>query len=243
MKNNIFADKRLNFKDFLIILLSWYFISFSSYYIGEKDFASLIYINDILNFTINVLAHIVFLMIIYSYFNLLYDFKFSDLGFKINKNKIKLKALMVILSLLTAGTILININYNPAADGSFFPLKLKPDIIMSIYSDLPLLAVIFIALLFTAAVEQFLFNKVVFSLFELYFPTPAASILTALFVPVLFLEFNPAFILITFISVIISNYLYIISDYNLFNSIIFYSYFLTLYIAFIYGFDFISILF
>ena len=241
MKNNIFSDKRLNYKDFLIIIVAWYFITLSSYYIIEKDFTSLIYINEILAFAINVLSHIVLLFIIYSYFNLLYDFSFADLGFKFKKEKINLKALFIIISLLTVGVILINLNYRPQVKSSFFPLQLGENIFRIIYSDLPLLIMIFIILIFTASVKQFLFNKVVFSLFALYLPTFLAVILSALFASILFLEFNPAFILIIFISVVISNYLYIISDYNLFAPIIFYSYFLTLYIVFLYGFDFVII--
>ena len=241
MKNNIFSDKRLNYKDFLIIIVAWYFITLSSYYIIEKDFTSLIYINEILAFAINVLSHIVLLFIIYSYFNLLYDFSFADLGFKFKKEKINLKALFIIISLLTVGVILINLNYRPQVKSSFFPLQLGENIFRIIYSDLPLLIMIFIILIFTASVKQFLFNKVVFSLFALYLPTFLSVILSALFASILFLEFNPAFILIIFISVVISNYLYIISDYNLFTPIIFYSYFLTLYIVFLYGFDFVII--
>jgi membrane protease YdiL (CAAX protease family) len=241
LKNNIFSDKRLNYKDFLIIIVAWYFITLSSYYIIEKDFTSLIYINEILAFAINVLSHIVLLFIIYSYFNLLYDFSFADLGFKFKKEKINLKALFIIISLLTVGVILINLNYRPQVKSSFFPLQLGENIFRMIYSDLPLLIMIFIILIFTASVKQFLFNKVVFSLFDLYLPTFLSVILSALFASILFLEFNPAFILIIFISVIISNYLYIISDYALFTPIIFYSYFLTLYIVFLYGFDFVII--
>ena len=241
MKNNIFSDQRLNYKDFLIIIAAWYFITLSSYFIIEKDFTTLIYINEILSFAINVLSHIVFLFIIYSYFNLLYDFSFSDLGFKFKKDKINLSALFSISVLLTIGVILINLNYRPEVKSSFFPLQLGENILKVIYSDLPLLVMIFMILIFTASVEQFLFNKVIFSLFDLYLPSFLAVILSALFASVLFLEFNPAFIIIIFISVIISNYLYIISDYNLFTPIIFYSYFLTLYIVFIYGFDFVII--
>jgi hypothetical protein len=139
------------------------------------------------------------------------------------------------------GVILINLNYRPQVKSSFFPLQLGENIFRMIYSDLPLLIMIFIILIFTASVKQFLFNKVVFSLFDLYLPTFLSVILSALFASILFLEFNPAFILIIFISVVISNYLYIISDYNLFTPIIFYSYFLTLYIVFLYGFDFVII--
>jgi membrane protease YdiL (CAAX protease family) len=241
LKNNIFSDQRLNYKDFLIIIAAWYFITLSSYFIIEKDFTTLIYINEILSFAINVLSHIVFLFIIYSYFNLLYDFSFSDLGFKFKKDKINLSALFSISVLLTIGVILINLNYRPEVKSSFFPLQLGENILKVIYSDLPLLVMIFMILIFTASVEQFLFNKVIFSLFDLYLPSFLAVILSALFASVLFLEFNPAFIIIIFISVIISNYLYIISDYNLFTPIIFYSYFLTLYIVFIYGFDFVII--
>ena len=241
MKNNIFSDQRLNYKDFLIIIIAWYFITLSSYYIIEKDFANLIYINEILAFAINVLSHIVFLFIIYSYFNLLYDFSFSDLGFKFKKEKLNFRALFSIFLILTAGVILINLNYKPEVESSFFPLHLGENIFKVIYSDLPLLVMVFIILLFTASVEQFLFNKVIFSIFNLYLPGFIAVILSALFASFLFLEFNPAFILIIFISVVISNYLYIISDYNLFTPIIFYSYFLTLYIVFIYGFNFVII--
>ena len=241
MKKNIFSDQRLNYKDFLIIIIAWYFITLSSYYIIEKDFTTLIYINEILAFAINVLSHIVFLFIIYSYFNLLYDFSFSDLGFKFQKERINLTALFSISILLTIGVILINLNHRPQVTSSFFPLQLGENIFKVIYSDLPLLVMVFIILLFTASVEQFLFNKVIFSLFNLYLPAFLAVIFSGLFASLLFLEFNPAFILIIFISVVISNYLYIISDYNLFTPIIFYSYFLTLYIVFIYGFDFIII--
>jgi membrane protease YdiL (CAAX protease family) len=241
MKKNIFSDQRLNYKDFLIIIASWYFITLSSYYISEKDFASLLYINEILSFSINILSHFIFLIIIYIYFNLLYDFSFSDLGFKFKVEKINLKALLTISFILTAGVILINLNLKPELKSSFFPLQLENNFFQVIYSDLPLLLIIFIALLFTACVEQFLFNKVIFSLFDLYLPSFLAVILSALFASLMFLEFNPAFILIIFISVIISNYLYIISDYALFTPIIFYSYFLTLYIAFIYGFEFVYI--
>jgi membrane protease YdiL (CAAX protease family) len=241
LKNNIFSDKRLNYKDFLIIIAAWYFITLSSYYIIEKDFTSLIYINEILAFSINVLSHIVFLFIIYSYFNLLYDFSFADLGFKFKKEKVNLKALFFIFTLLTVGVILINLNYRPEVESSFFPLQLGENIFRVIYSDLPLLVMVFTILLFTASVEQFLFNKIIFSLFNLYLPVFLAVIFSGLFASVLFLEFNPAFILIIFISVVISNYLYIISDHNLFTPIIFYSYFLTLYIVFIYGFNFVII--
>ncbi|TDO86090.1 hypothetical protein DFR79_1152 [Halanaerobium saccharolyticum] len=241
MKNNIFSDKRINYKDFLIIIVAWYFITLSSYYIIEKDFTSLIFINEILAFAINVLSHIVFLFIIYSYFNLLYDFSFADLGFKFKKEKVNFKALFYIFLLLTAGVILINLNYRPEVESSFFPLQLGENIFRVIYSDLPLLVMVFIILFFTASVEQFLFNKIIFSLFDLYLPGFIAVIFSGLFASVLFLEFNPAFILIIFVSVIISNYLYLISDYNLFTPIIFYSYFLTLYIVFIYGFDFVII--
>lgn len=241
MNNNIFKDQRLNYKDFLIIIASWYFIRISSYYIMEKDFLSLVYINQILSFTIIILSHIVFLLIIYSYFNLLYDLKFSDLGFKLNKEKIKLKHLLIIFLVLTSGVILFNFNYSTAAKGIFFPINLAGNFLKVIYSNLPLIVIIFLALIFTASVEQFLINKIAFSLFDLYLPSFIALILNSLFASFLFLEFKPAFILINFFALLISNYFYLISDYTLFNSIIFYSYFLTIYITFIYGFNFIII--
>lgn len=239
--NNIFKDQRLNYKDFLIIIASWYFIRISSYYIIEKDFVNLIYINQILSFTISILSHIVFLLIIYSYFNLLYDLKFSDLGFKLNKEQIRLKLLSIIFIILTSGVILFNFNYSNATKSSFFPINLTENFLKIIYSNLPLIVIIFLTLIFTASVEQFLINKITFSLFDLYLPSFIAIILNSLFASILLLEFESAFILINFFALLISNYLYLISDYTLFNSIIFYSYFLTIYIVFIYGFQFIII--
>ncbi|WP_342742445.1 hypothetical protein [Halanaerobium salsuginis] len=96
---------------------------------------------------------------------------------------------------------------------------------------------------FTACVEQFLFNKIIFSIFNLYLPKLLAAILTALFGSIIFLEFNPAFMLIIFLVVLISNYLYLINNNNLLAPTIFYSIYLTLYIVFIYGFDFMLIKF
>lgn len=238
MKNNIFSDQRLNYKDFLIIIACWYFINLNSYYISEQEFADLIYINEILSFIINVLSHFVFLIIIYIYFNLMYDFSFYDLGFNFKKEKINFKALTPILIILTIGVIMINLNYNTEIQNSFFPLQLKGNIIELIFNNLPLLLILFLTLIFTAGVEQFLFNKIIFALFDLYLPTFAAVILNALFASILFLEFNPAFILIIFTSVMISNYLYLISNQNLFTPIIFYGYFITIYIVFLYGFQF-----
>lgn len=239
--NNFFKQEDINYKDFLIITAGWYFITLSSYYIYQTDFASLIYINKSLSFTINILSHAVFLFIIYSYFNLLYDFSYRELGFNFKTIKDNFKYLAIIFSFLTAGVLLINFSSKTTSVKSFFPLILKENFLKVIYSDLPLIILIFLLLLFTAAVEQFLFNKIIFSLFDLYFPRFFAVILTALFAPILVLEFNPGLIAIIFLAVIISNYLYILDNYNLITPIIFYSYFLTLYIVFIYGFDFILI--
>lgn len=241
MKHNIFTKKQINYKDFLIIIFAWYLITLSSYQLSEINFASLKYINDILSFSINVLSHAIFLLIIYSYFTLLYDFKLSDLGFNINKINIKYKHLLVIFLVLITGVLVINFNSQIENNNSFFPLDLGSNFLKIIYSDLPLVIFIFLLLLITSSVLQFLFNKIIFSLFDLYLPRFLAVIFTALFAPLLLLEFNPAMISIIFLFVIISNYLYIISNYNLISPTIFSSYFLTLYIVFIYGFDFILI--
>lgn len=241
MKNNIFSDDRLNYKDFLIIIVSWYLINLSSYYISEKDFSALLYLDNILTFAVNILSYFIFLVIIYVYFNFLYDFSLTDLGFKFEAKKIDFRALIIMSSLLTAGILLINLNLEPYSNGGFFPLHLRENFFQITYSNLPLIFFTFIALIFKAAAEQFLFNKVIFSIFDLYLPSFLAVIFSGLFASLLFLEFNPIFIYIIFLTVIVSNLIYINNDYNLANSIIFYIYFLTLYIVFIYGFEFMII--
>jgi membrane protease YdiL (CAAX protease family) len=224
-------------------MVSWYFINLSNYFLKENDFANLLYINDIFSFAFNVLGHIIFLGIIYSYFNLLYDFNFKDLGFYFKKDEINLKILFIALIFLSLGIILININFIGLHPTGFFPVKLSDRLLARLFSEIPLICAILFASFFTACVEQFLFNKIIFSIFNLYLPKLLAAILTALFGSIIFLEFNPAFMLIIFLVVLISNYLYLINNNNLLAPTIFYSIYLTLYIVFIYGFDFMLIKF
>lgn len=238
MLNNLFKDKRINYKDFLIILSSWYFIIFSNYFLKEKEFASLLYINEFLSFILTTLGYMLFFFLIYIYFQLLYDLSLKDLGFKLDLKKLNLKALGSAVILLTFGVILININAAEINTGNFKPLYIINDFTVIIRA-LPVLAAIFFAAFFQAAALQFLFNKIIFSLLDLYLPSIIASIFTALFAAVILLQFEPGFILIIFIVVIISNYLYCQSEYNILGATIFYASFLTLYISFIYGFNFL----
>jgi membrane protease YdiL (CAAX protease family) len=236
---NLFEDKRLNYKDFLIILISWYFIILGNYFLKELKFSHLIYFNNLLSFIFNVLGHTIFFMIIYGYFNYLYNFSFEELSIKLNKENILFVLTASLILLLSLGVIIINLNADKAGD-SFNPLYNILNF-AEVMNALPFLIVIFSTSILTALAELFLFNKIIFAIFELYFPKFLASFLTALFAPVLILQFNAAFMLIIFLSVLISNILYIISDYNLASSVIFYASFITLYTAFIYGFNFMII--
>ncbi|RQD72493.1 MAG: hypothetical protein D5S01_09460 [Halanaerobium sp. MSAO_Bac5] len=238
MLNNFFKDKRINYKDFLLILSSWYFILFSNYFLKEREFAALLYIGEFFSFILTTLGYMLFLFLAYLYFQILYDFSLKDLGFKFNFKKLNLKALLAGLILLTVGVILININAAQINIQNFKPLYIINDLSLIIRA-LPVLAAVFLAAFFQAAALQFLFNKIVFSLFDLYLPSIIASLFTGLFAPILVLQFEPGFILIVFISVIISNYFYQESDYNLLGAVVFYASFLTLYISFIYGFNFL----
>jgi membrane protease YdiL (CAAX protease family) len=178
-------------------------------------------------------------MIIYGYFSYLYNFSFEELSIKLNKENILFVLTASLILLLCLGVIIINLNADKAGD-SFNPLYNILNF-AEVMNALPFLIVIFSASILTALAELFLFNKIIFAVFELYFPKFLASFLTALFAPVLILQFNAAFMLIIFLSVLISNILYIISDYNLASSVIFYASFITLYTAFIYGFNFMII--
>lgn len=239
MNNNLFEDKRLNYKDFLIILISWYFIILGNYFLKEMRFSHLIYFNNLLAFIFNVLGHTLFFMVIYGYFSYLYNFSLKDLGIRLNKKNILFVLTTSLILLLSLGVIIINLNADKAGT-SFNPLYniLNFEEVMN---ALPFLVVILSASILTALAEQFLFNKIIFAVFELYFPKLLASFMTALFAPVLIMQFKAAFMLIIFLSVLISNLLYIISDYNLATSVIFYASFITLYTAFVYGFNFMII--
>jgi membrane protease YdiL (CAAX protease family) len=238
LKNNLFEDKRLNYKDFLIILISWYFIIFGNYFLREMSFSHLIYFNNLLSFIFNVLGHTLFFMIIYGYFSYLYDFSFKDLGITFDKKNILFILTASLVLMISLGVIIINLNADKVGT-SFNPLYNILNF-KEIMSALPFLAVIFFAAILTALAEQFLFNKIIFAAFELYLPKFIASFMTALFAPILLLQFKAAFMLIIFLSVLISNLLYIISN-NLLSSIIFYASFITLYTVFIYGFNFMIV--
>lgn len=239
MNDNLFKDKRLNYKDFFIILISWYFIIFGNYFLKEMSFSHLIYFNSLLSFIFNVLGHILFFMVIYVYFSYLYDFSFQDLGISLNRENIMLGLTASLILILGLGVIIINLNSGQVGI-TFSPLYNILDF-KEIMSALPFLIVIFTASLLTALAEQFLFNKIIFSVFELYLPKFIASLMTALFAPILILQFKAAFMLIIFLSVLISNLLYIISSYKLASSVLFYAFFITFYTAFIYGFNFMII--
>lgn len=236
MKKNLFEDKRLNYKDFLIVAISWYFIIFGNYFLKEMSFSHLIYFNNLLSFIFNALGHILFFMVIYGYLSYLYNFSFKDLGIAFDKkNKLFILTFSLVL-MISLGVIIINLNADKVGK-SFNPLYNILNF-KEIMSALPFITVIFFAAILTALAEQFLFNKIIFAAFELYLPKFIASFMTALFAPVLLLQFKAAFMLIIFLSVLISNLLYIISNYNLISPVIFYASFITLYTVFIYGFDF-----
>ncbi len=239
MNNNLFEDKRLNYKDFLIILISWYFIILGNYFLKEMKFSHLIYFSNFLAYIFNVLGHTLFFMVIYGYFNYLYNFSFEDFGIRLNKENISFVLTTSLIFLLSLGVLIINLNADQTG-AAFNPLYniLNFEEVMS---ALPFLIIIFIASILIALAEQFLFNKIIFALFELYFPKFLASFMTALFAPVLILQFKAEFMLIIFLSVLISNLLFIINDYNLTSSVIFYAAFITIYTAFIYGFNFMII--
>lgn len=240
MNYNLFKDKRLNYKDFLIILISWYLIIFGNYFLKEMRFSHLIYFNNLLSFIFNVLGHTLFFMVIYGYLSYLYNFSFKDLiSIRLNKENILIVLTASLIFLLSLGVIIINLNADKAGP-SFNPLYNILNF-AEIMNALPFLVVIFSASILTALAELFLFNKIIFAVFELYFPKFAASFLTALLAPVLILQFNAAFMLIIFLSVLISNILYIVSGYNLASPVIFYASFITLYTTFIYGFNFMII--
>ncbi len=239
MNKNLFADKRINYKDFLIIIISWYFIIFGNTVLKEVEFAGLLYINKLLAFSFNVLGHIIFISVIYIYFNFLYSTSLKDLGLKFERENNNFIITAAAVLLLTFGVILINLN--PAELGNSFSPLYRINNFSEVMSALPFLVIIAAAAFITALVEQFLFNKIIFSIFNLYLPKFLAALFTALIAPILMLQFNPAFMLIIFTAVLISCFIYISSSFNLTAPVIFYASFLTLYTAFIYGFNFMII--
>ncbi|MGM0601874.1 MAG: hypothetical protein ACQESS_01035 [Bacillota bacterium] len=237
--DNIFQDKRLNYKDVLIILFIWSFLFITAFYLNSSEFADIIVINNFLSFMLKTIVSIVFSAILYSYFNLIYDFSLKELGFDFkNFNfSISISAAFFVIFFITALLITYTAGWSDISS-DFDPIY-KADSIKSIMSGLPLIMVILFSTAIISAAEMFLINKVIFALFDLKFPSFAASILTALFFPVMLFEFRPEKIFILFSAVLTANYIYRISKNNLLPAVIFYMSFLANYIIFIYGYNFL----
>lgn len=236
---NLFEDKRLNYKDVLIIFFIWSFLFITVFYLNSSEFADIIIINNFLAFMLKTIASAVFSAIFYSYFNLIYDFSLKDLGFDFkNFNfSISLSAAFFVIFFISA--VLITYTAARANIGGEFNPIYRADSLKVIMSGLPLIIIILISTAVISAAQMFLVNKIIFALFKLKFPAVIASVLTALFFPIMLLEFRSEKILILFLAVLAANYIYRISKNNLFPAVLFYTAYLSNYIIFIYGYDFL----
>ncbi|RCW49278.1 MULTISPECIES: hypothetical protein [unclassified Halanaerobium] len=236
---NLFKDERLNYKDVLIILFTWSFLFITVFYLNTSEFADIIIINDFLAFMLKTTALAVFTAVFYSYFNLIYDLSLKDLGFDFkNFNfNISLSAAFFVIFFISAVLITYTADQSNTV-GEFNPVY-RANSLKAIMSGFPLIMIILISTAIISAAEMFLVNKVIFALFDLKFPSAIASVLTALFFPIMLLEFRPNKILILFLAVLTANYIYRISKSNLLPAVLFYTAYLTNYIIFIYGYDFL----
>ncbi len=238
-KNQLLS--KINYKDLLIILGIWYFIAAINFLLGEFNFNHTPALTGLFHYLFIVAGRFIYLALIIFYFISLYSISFSDLGLTLKNLKSGLLSAIFLISALFL-TILVFINvplsYN-LITSKFNPLYQVKTPDMFVDSLLPLIF-IFIPNIIIALSEQVILNNIIFELFNLKLNTLLAIILSSLFYPVLFLNFNASHILINFIVALISIYLYLKAEGSIIISSLFISGFYSFYIFYIYGWNFLA---
>ena len=232
--------EKLNYKDILIVFFLWYFMA--SVIMMAKDF---IFINspilsDLFHYFFVLAGRFIFIAIITFYFISLYSYNFKELGlsFKLSFNEfMKIITLISVLFFLLLFLVNIPLSYNSISE-NFRPLYKIYKVEDLIKSLIPLLILIGSALIIAIA-EQFLLNCITFELFSYKFNNYIALILASLFYSIILLDFKPGAILMNFLLGIISIFLYIKSDKNIYIPSLFLASYYAIYIFYVYGFSYI----
>lgn len=239
-KTNSFI-KKLNYKDFLIILGTWYFMAALNYLMCEFTLENTPHLTGLFHFLYIAAGRFIYLALIIFYLIYLYPISFEDLGLSLTGLK---KQLLTVLSLIIPFFIIILVfvniplSYNQLTE-KFSPLYQIQSPQVLIQSLFPLL-IFFIPAIIIALSEQFLLNKIIFELFSFKLHRLIALIMASLFYSILFLNFQPTIILINFLTAFISIYLYIKAEGSLITASIFSACYYTFYIVYIYGWDFLN---
>lgn len=230
--------KHLNYKDLLIILGLWYLMAVVAFLTGELSLKFNV-LTDFLHYLFILSGRFIFLALILFYLTSLYQVSFRDIGF-IFKNFIKqvfiIFSLLSILLLSVLFFINIPLSYKTLSK-SFLPLYMinKPeDFINSLFP----FVLLFISNIIFGITEILLLAKILLELFNTAFNKYIATIFTGLFYSILLLQFKPSQILINFIIAFISLYIYLKNRSLISSSLLIAGYY-TIYILYIYGWNFI----
>ncbi len=231
--------KYLNYKDILIILGTWYFTALIILIARQLTLEHLI-LTNIFHFLFIVSGRFIYFSLIIFYLNSLYPIEFKDLGLKLSNLKRQFKtSFPKIVLLFIMSLLLINIPLSYAPDINFSALfKITgPDTLL--YSLIPY-TLLLISCLFISLSEQFILNVVIFELFNYtLFNYFFSLILSALFYSIIISSLTPSRILVNFIAAIISILLYSRED-SIIPSSLFMAAYYSIYITYIYGWEFIK---
>lgn len=228
----------LNYKDILIILGTWYLTAIIILILKEIQFQYAL-ITDIFHFLFIISGRFIYLALISLYLSSLYplDYEVLGLNFKQFKNQFKDSMSKIILLFLLV-IVFINIPASFLTEFEFSPLfKITgPE---SLVSSLFPFLLIFSACLFISLSEQFILNIVLFELLKFtHLNNFFSLLLSSLLYSIILIELQPGRILLNTLTALISILLYKKRN-SIIPASLFTAAYYSLYIVYIYGFDFI----
>lgn len=228
----------LNYKDILIILGAWYLTAVIILITKEIQFQYPL-LTNIFHFLFIISGRFIFFTLVSLYLTSLYSVDFETLGLNCKKFMSQFKDSMSKIGLLfILVLVFINIPASFLAGIEFFPLyKITgPE---SLISSLFPFLLVFTACLFISLSEQFILNIVIFELFRYTHINRLFSLVfSSLIYSIILVELQPGRILLNTLVALISILLYKKKD-SIIPASIFTAAYYSIYITYIYGFQFI----
>ena len=237
---NTFIQK-LNYKDILIIFGIWYFIATFNFLMGKIVFKYTPQLTGLIHFSFVFCGRFLYLALILFYLISFHSVSFTELGLSFSNIKQQLFPGFYLITFFGAvALILINLPLSfQTLSSKFDPLYQITNPGHFINSLLPLI-LIFIPSLIIALSEQLILDNIIYEMFNLKINSTIAAILASLFYSFFLLTFDPGQILINCFIAAISIYLYIRVNGSLYLPTFFMASYYTIYICYIYGWDFIK---
>ncbi|MFW5984920.1 MAG: type II CAAX prenyl endopeptidase Rce1 family protein [Halanaerobiaceae bacterium] len=230
-----------NYKDIIIIFAGWYISNLLLSITRTINFPYTPFLNGYFHLLFLSGERFIFLALIIFYLISFYETGFKLLGLQISRIRQELKpALLLIIIFLVLLLVFVNIplSYQQNVD-NFTPLY-EANKLENFRTSLGGLLIIFFPTLLISFSEQFMLNNIIFELFNYRLPSILALLFSSLFFSLLFLNLQPARILLNFLLGVTSIYLYIKAEGSLILPTLFATAFYSFYVCYVFGWPFLQ---